>query len=90
MPTSEPRTAGLDGITYTVYPGKWVCRVSKLAACFRVRFQNKALSILKALQDRQLITFTQLGHGHLVKYSIKGWHKHNMVLTQLFRRRTGV
>ena len=70
----------LDGITYTVYPGEWICRVSELAACFRVRFQHKALSILKALQDRQLITFTQLGHGHLVKYSIKGWRKHNTVL----------
>ena len=70
----------LDGITYTVYPGEWVFRVSELAACFRVRFQHKALSILKVLQDRQLITFTQLGHGHLVKYSIKGWRKHNTVL----------
>jgi len=70
----------LDGITYTVYPGEWVCRVSELAACFVVRFQHKALSILKALQDRQLITFTQLGHGRLVKYSIKGWRKHNTVL----------
>ena len=57
-----------------------LCRVSELAACFRVRFQHKALSILKALQDWQLITFTQLGHGHLVKYSIKGWRKHNTVL----------
>ena len=70
----------LDGITYTVYPGECVCRVSELAACFHVRFQHKALSILKVLQDRQLITFTQLGHGHLVKYSIKGWRKHNTVL----------
>ena len=70
----------MDGITYTVCPGEWVFRVSKLAACFRVRFQHKALSILKVLQDRQLITFTQLGHGHLVKYSIKGWRKHNTVL----------
>ena len=70
----------LDGITYTVCPGEWVFRVSELAACFRVRFQHKALSILKVLQDRQLITFTQLGHGHLVKYSIKGWRKHNTVL----------
>ena len=48
----------LDGITYTVCPGEWVFRVSELAACFRVRFQHKALSILKVLQDRQLITFT--------------------------------
>lgn len=70
----------LDGITYTVYPGEWVCRVSELTDWFRTRFQYKALSILQALQDRQLITFTRLGHGNLVKYSIKGWRKHNTVL----------
>ncbi|MCI9166477.1 MAG: MarR family transcriptional regulator [Oscillospiraceae bacterium] len=70
----------LDGITYTVYPGEWVCRVSELAECFRVRFQYKVMSILQTLQDRQLITFTKLGHGNLVKYSIKGWRKHNTVL----------
>ena len=70
----------LDGITYTIYPGEWVCRVSELADRFRVHFQHKALSILKDLQVRQLITFTQLGHDHLVKYNIKGWHKHNTVL----------
>ena len=70
----------LDGITYTVYPGEWVCRISELTDWFRVRFQHKALSILQTLQDRQLITFTKLGHGNLVKYSIKGWRKHNTVL----------
>ena len=70
----------LDGITYTVYPGEWVCRISELTDWFRVRFQYKALSILQTLQDRQLITFTKLCHGNLVKYSIKGWRKHNTVL----------
>ena len=70
----------LDGITYTVYPGEWVCRISELTDWFRVPFQYKALSILQTLQDRQLITFTRLGHGNLVKYSIKGWRKHNTVL----------
>lgn len=70
----------LDGITYTIYPGEWVCRTSELAAWFRVRFQYKALSILKGLQERHLISFTPLGHGNLVKYSIKGWRKHNTVL----------
>ena len=51
----------LDGITYTVYPGEWICRVSELADWFRVRYQYKALSVLQTLQDRQLITFTRLG-----------------------------
>lgn len=70
----------LDSITYTIYPGEWVCRTSELAAWFRVRFQYKALSILKGLQERHLISFTPLGHGNLVKYSIKGWRKHKGII----------
>ncbi|MCI8689960.1 MAG: transposase family protein [Oscillibacter sp.] len=70
----------LDGISYTIYPGEWVCRISELAAWFRVGLRRKVLAILKSLQERHLITFTQLGHGNLIKYSIKGWRKHNTVL----------
>ncbi len=70
----------LDGITYTVYPGEWLCRISDLLSWFRVRFRYQALAILSDLQERHLISFTQLGHGNLVKYSIKGWRKHNTVL----------
>ncbi len=70
----------LDGITYTVYPGEWLCRISDLLSWFRVRFRHQALAILSDFQERYLISFTQLGHGNLVKYSIKGWRKHNTVL----------
>lgn len=70
----------LDGITYTIYPGEWLCRISDLLEWFRVRFQHQALSILTDLQERNLITFSRLGHGNLVKFRISGWRRHNTVL----------
>lgn len=69
-----------DGISYTIYPGEWLCRINELTEWFRVRFQHQALSILKNLQERRLITYTVLGHGKLVKFKIRGWHRHNRVL----------
>jgi hypothetical protein len=70
----------IDGIGYTVYPGEWVCRVSELAAWFRVRFQYQAVSVLEKLQKQQLITYSTLGRGKVVKFKIKGWRQHNTVL----------
>lgn len=62
----------IDGISYTIYPGEWLCRVSELTEWFRTRFQHQALAILRELQDRHLITYTLLGRGKLVKFKIKG------------------
>lgn len=70
----------VDGISYTIYPGEWLCKVSELTEWFRTRFQHQAISILKDLQDRDLITYTLLGRGKLVKFKIKGWCKYNRVL----------
>lgn len=70
----------VDGISYTIYPGEWICRVSELTEWFRTRFQHQAISILKDLQDRHLITYSLLGRGNLIKFKIKGWCKHNRVL----------
>ena len=70
----------IDGISYTIYPGEWICRVSELTEWFRTRFQHQAISILKDLQDRHLITYSLLGRGKLIKFKIKGWCKHNRVL----------
>lgn len=70
----------IDGIGYTVYPGEWVCRVSELAAWFRVRFQYQAVSVLEKLQKQHLITYSTLGRGKVVKFKIKGWRRHNTVL----------
>lgn len=70
----------LDGISYTVYPGEWVCRISEMTEWFRVRFHYQALAILDSLQARHLITYTLLGRGKVVKFKIKDWRHHNTVL----------
>ncbi|MBQ8752064.1 MAG: hypothetical protein IJZ13_03060 [Clostridia bacterium] len=56
----------IDGISYIVHPGEWICRISDLAGWFRVRFQHQALTILDDLQDRHLLTYTVLGHGSAI------------------------
>lgn len=70
----------IDGISYTIYPGEWICKVSEIAAWFRTRFHHQALSILDALQQQHYITYTKLGRGNLIKFKIKGWQKFNKVL----------
>ena len=70
----------VDGISYTIHPGEWICRVNELSEWFRTRFQHQAVSILKDLQDRHLITYTLLGRGKLVKFQINGWRYSNRVL----------
>lgn len=70
----------IDGISYTVYPGEWVCTVKELSQWFRTRFQCQALNILENLQDMHLISFLPLGRGKVIKYKIRDWKKHNTVL----------
>ena len=70
----------LDGISYTVYPGEWVCRLSELVDYLRLRTRRQALQILEKLQEQNFIQYSILGRGHLVKYRIKGWRRHNTVL----------
>lgn len=70
----------IDGISYTVYPGEWICSITDITKWFRVRFHYQAFAILKSLQDRQLITFTRLGRGHIVKFSITDWRRNNTAL----------
>lgn len=69
----------LDGITYTVCPGEWICRIKELQQWFRVHFQHQAIAILDSLQKLGVITYTRINRG-LVKYSITGWRRHNTVL----------
>lgn len=70
----------IDGISYTVYPGEWICTVKELAGWFRTHFQHQALDILDELQARNLISYLPLGRGKVVKYKIREWKKHNTVL----------
>ena len=70
----------LDGISYTIYPGEWICRISELTQALRLRFRRQTLDVLSALQERYLVQYTLLGRGNLVKYKITNWHRHNTVL----------
>ena len=70
----------LDGISYTVYPGEWICSVKELCSWFRTRFQHQAIEILEDLQKRHLISYLILDRGKLIKYKIRDWKQHNTVL----------
>ena len=70
----------IDGTSYIIRPGEWVCRITDLVTWFRVRFQHQVLSILSELQKLHLIAYTEIGHSHLVKYRIIAWRRYNTVL----------
>ena len=70
----------IGGISYTIYPGEWVCRLDEITKWFRVRFQHQAISILDRLQGKHLISYDRLGHGKLIKFKIKGWRHFNTIL----------
>ncbi len=70
----------IDGYGYAVYPGEWICTIKELSQWFRTRFQWRALSILENLQQQNLITYSTMSRGKVVKYQITDWHIHNTVL----------
>ena len=70
----------LEGITYLVSPGEWICKTSELSEWFRTRFHHQAVSILDFLQEQHYITYTKLGRGNLIKYSINSWKESNISL----------
>ena len=70
----------IDGISYTVYPGEWVCTLKELSQWFRTRFQCQALMVLEQLQKQHLISFQTLGRGNVIRYKVRDWSKHNTVL----------
>lgn len=70
----------IDGISYTVYPGEWICTPAELRDWFRCRFQHQALSILDGLQEKHYITYTKLNRDRLIKFKITDWQKSNRIL----------
>lgn len=70
----------IGGISYTVYPGEWVCTLKELSAWLRTRFQWQTLEILNDLQKRRLISWSKTGHGRVIRYRILHWDRHNTVL----------
>ena len=70
----------MDGVSYLVCPGEWICKASELSEWFRTRFQHQAISILEHLQKQNYISYTKLGHGNLIKFKIMDWKKYNTAL----------
>jgi len=70
----------IEGISYTVYPGEWICTLKELSSWLRTRFQYQAVDVLEKLQQQHLISYCLLDRGKAVKYKIRGWKRHNTVL----------
>lgn len=70
----------LDGISYTIYPGEWICRIKELSSWLRLRSKRQVISALNALQNSHLIQYEILGRGGAIRYKITGWRHHNTVL----------
>ena len=70
----------IDGISYTIYPGEWICRINDLKEFLRTKTAKQTLSILDDLQNRHLIEYSILGHGKLIKFKVNNWCKANRVL----------
>ena len=70
----------IDGISYTVHPGEWICRINELKEFLRLKTNKQTFDVLNSLQKRHLIEFSVLGHGKLIKYGINNWCKTNRVL----------
>ena len=70
----------IDGISYTVHPGEWICRLNELKEFLRLKTNKQTVDVMNSLQKRHLIEFAVLGHGKLIKYRINNWCKTNRVL----------
>lgn len=70
----------LEGISYLVEPGEWICTTAELSEWFRTRFHHQAVSIMDFLQEQHYLTYTKLGRGNLIKFQITDWRKNNTTL----------
>lgn len=67
----------IEGISYLISPGEWICTLSDLSEWFRVRFQHQALAILDYLQAEHYISYCKLARGNLIKFTISDWKENN-------------
>jgi len=70
----------MEGTSYTVFPGEWICRLSEITEWFRMRFQHQTIGMLDYLEKQQYITYSRHAGGRLVKFKITDWEKFNTVL----------
>ena len=43
----------VKGVTYTVYPGEWICTFEEMMKWFRVRTKRQVISIMEKLQEKR-------------------------------------
>lgn len=70
----------IDGISYTVFPGEWICRLSELKDYLRLHTLKQTVEIMEKLQAEHYIKCNLLGRGKLIKFKIENWHLSNRVL----------
>lgn len=70
----------IEGITYTINAGEWICSLAELQENFRFRFQHQVLSLLKYFEEQHYITYSLLGKDRLIKFSISDWPEDNTIL----------
>ena len=56
------------GITYTIYPGEWVCLLTDLKKNLRVHTRQQVLDVLDDLCRRRLIRYSLLGREKVIKF----------------------
>lgn len=70
----------IDGITYTIGAGEWICSLAELKEHFRFCFQHQVLSVLEVFENQHYITYSLQGKNKLVKFKIMDWQKDNTAL----------
>ena len=70
----------LEGISYLVEPGEWICTTAELSEWFRTSFHPQAVSIMDFLPAKHYLPYPKLGRGNLIKFQITDWRKNNTTL----------
>ena len=70
----------VKNVTYTLYPGEWICNISEIMKWFRVRNKRQVTCIMDKLQEKHLLKYKIVGQGNVLKYRLSGWAKYNRIL----------
>lgn len=70
----------VKSVTYTLYPGEWICKFEEIKKWYRVRNKRQVISIMERLQEKHLLKFKIVGQGDVIKYRLHGWEKYNRIL----------
>ena len=77
----RPSCRRIEGTSYALTPGEWICRLSEITQWFRTKYQWQALAALEYLQKQQYITFSRHARGQLVKFHITDWELFNTAIS---------